>query len=78
MRFTCKKNDLMQGLNIAGRTVAQKSSLSAIEGITEYAEKNDVDLIIMGRRGLVAFRGALGSVSYGILRATDVPVLTIK
>ncbi|MCI7504449.1 MAG: universal stress protein [Coriobacteriaceae bacterium] len=53
-------------------------NLSAIEGITEYAEKNDVDLIIMGRRGLGAFRGALGSVSYGILRATDVPVLTIK
>ena len=53
-------------------------NLSAIEGITEYAEKNEVDLIIMGRRGLGAFRGALGSVSYGILRATDVPVLTIK
>ena len=33
MRFTCEKNILMQGLNIAGRTVAQKSSLSAIEGI---------------------------------------------
>ena len=33
MRFTCEKNTLMQGLNIAGRTVAQKSSLSAIEGI---------------------------------------------
>ena len=33
MRFTCEKNALMQGLNIAGRTVAQKSSLSAIEGI---------------------------------------------
>ena len=33
MRFTCEKNVLLQGLNIAGRTVAQKSSLSAIEGI---------------------------------------------
>ena len=33
MRFTCEKNTLLQGLNIAGRTVAQKSSLSAIEGI---------------------------------------------
>ena len=33
MRFTCEKNLLMQGLNIAGRTVAQKSSLSVIEGI---------------------------------------------
>ncbi len=33
MRFTCEKNMLVTGLNIAGRTVAQKSSLSVIEGI---------------------------------------------
>jgi len=33
MRFTCEKNMLVQGLNIAGRTVAAKSSLSVIEGI---------------------------------------------
>ena len=33
MRFTCEKSFLLQGLNIAGRTVAQKSNLSVIEGI---------------------------------------------
>ena len=33
MRFTCEKDMLVAGLNIAGRTVAQKSSLSVIEGI---------------------------------------------
>ena len=33
MRFTCEKSLLVQGLNIAGRTVAQKSSLSVLEGI---------------------------------------------
>ena len=33
MRFTCEKSFLLQGLNLAGRTVAQKSSLSALEGI---------------------------------------------
>ena len=33
MRFTCEKNMLVNGLNITGRTVAQKSALSAIEGI---------------------------------------------
>ena len=33
MRFTCEKNMLVAGLNIAGRAVAQKSSLSVIEGI---------------------------------------------
>lgn len=33
MRFTCEKNTLVSGLNIACRTVAVKSSLSVIEGI---------------------------------------------
>jgi len=33
MRFTCEKSMLVQALNIASRTVAQKSSLSVLEGI---------------------------------------------
>ncbi len=33
MRFTCEKNMLVTGLNIASRAVAQKSTLSVIEGI---------------------------------------------
>ena len=33
MRFTCEKSMLVQGLNIASRTVAQKSSLSVLEGV---------------------------------------------
>ena len=33
MRFTCEKSMLMAGLSITSRTVAQKSVLSAIEGI---------------------------------------------
>jgi len=33
MRFTCEKSMLLTGLNITGRAVAQKSSLSVIEGI---------------------------------------------
>ena len=40
MRFTCEKNVLVQGLNIAGRTVAAKSSLSVIEGILCRAGEN--------------------------------------
>ena len=33
MRFTCEKSMLVTGLNITGRTVAQKSALSVLEGI---------------------------------------------
>ena len=40
MRFTCEKSILVAGLNITGRTVAQKSALSAIEGILCRAHGN--------------------------------------
>ena len=33
MRFTCEKSQLVTGLGVAGRTVAQKSTLTSIEGI---------------------------------------------
>lgn len=51
---------------------------SPVQGLVEYAKSHDCDLIVMGRRGLGTVRGMLGSVSYGILRATDTPVLTVK
>ena len=40
MRFTCEKSMLVNGLNITSRTVAQKSSLSVIEGILCRAGNN--------------------------------------
>lgn len=51
---------------------------SAVSGITEYASNHDCDLIVMGRRGVGGIRGVLGSVSYGVLRSVDIPVLTVK
>lgn len=38
MRFTCEKSMLVAGLNITGRTVSQKSTISALEGILCQAE----------------------------------------
>lgn len=51
---------------------------SPVNGLSAYAKERDCDLIVMGRRGLGAIRGMLGSVSYGILRSVDIPVLTVK
>ena len=51
---------------------------SAVDGIIDYASDHSCDLIVMGRRGLGAIRGLLGSVSYGVIRATTTPVLTVK
>lgn len=47
-------------------------------GICEYAEENDIDMIVMGRRGLGHLRSMLGSVSYAVLHEAEVPVLTVK
>ena len=49
-----------------------------IETIIDAAKHYDCDLIVMGSRGLGAIRGAIGSVSYGILRSDDIPVLVVK
>ncbi len=49
-----------------------------VDGIIHYVEDRSCDLVVMGRRGLGALRGMLGSVSFGVLRAVDVPVLTVK
>lgn len=49
-----------------------------IETIIDAAKHYDCDLIVMGSRGLGAIRGAIGSVSYGILRSVDIPVLVVK
>ena len=51
---------------------------SPVEGIADYVTSHDIDLVVMGRRGLGALRGMIGSVSFGVLRSVDVPVLTVK
>ena len=51
---------------------------SPVEGIADYVREHGIDLVIMGRRGLGALRGMIGSVSFGVLRSVDVPVLTVK
>ncbi len=54
------------------------TAFSPVEGISRYVQSHDVDLIVMGRRGLGGLRGMLGSVSYGVLHAIDIPILTVK
>lgn len=48
------------------------------EVICDYAKENDIDCIVMGRRGLSVIRAALGSVSSAVLRGVDLPVLVVK
>lgn len=47
--------------------------------ITEYAEENDIDLIMMGTHGRRGLRRRLiGSVTEKVVRTSDVPVLTVR
>lgn len=51
----------------------------ASQEIMEYTEKEKVDLVILGSRGLGAFKGMLlGSVSHRIVQQADCHVLVIK
>ena len=51
----------------------------AVEGLVEAAEEPGVELVVVGARGLGALeRLVLGSVSDGVLRRVDRPVLVVK
>lgn len=42
MQFTCEKSALSLAFSVAGRTAAQKSALTALEGILCRAENNEL------------------------------------
>ena len=46
--------------------------------ILNYAYDHECDLIVMGCRGLNALQGMIGSVSYAVLRSSEVPVFVVK
>ena len=47
--------------------------------ITQYAREKECDHIVMGRRGLGSFTGALlGSVAHKTLQLADPPVVLVK
>lgn len=52
---------------------------SPVKGITEYAARNHVDLIVMGTRGLGGFkRLLLGSVAGGVVSYADCSVMVVR
>lgn len=52
---------------------------SAGEGVSEYASKNDIDLIVVGTRGRGGLeRLVLGSVADGVVHHARCPVLVVR
>jgi nucleotide-binding universal stress UspA family protein len=59
--------------------VVLDGATSVVQSITEYAEKNDVGLIVVGTRGLGGFKKlVLGSVSSGLVNHASCSVLVVR
>lgn len=73
-----------EGLGHVVDEVADQVVIEVIPGyapapdLLAHAKKVNADLIVMGSRGLGAIRGMLGSVSYAVLRESEIPVLVAK
>ena len=64
---------------IKPRTAIVESMNSPVRGITDYSEKNMIDLIVVGTRGLGSFkRLLLGSVASGVVHYAHCSVLVIR
>jgi len=58
---------------------AVRRGVAASPAILEYAEENDIDVIVMGSHGRRGFRRLLlGSVAEEVIRAGQWPVLTVR
>lgn len=65
--------------DITARTEVIESPMSVVGTIIDYAEKNSVDLIIMGSRGRTGFKKLLlGSVASGVVTYAPCPVMVVK
>ena len=63
--------------NIPVKAVIEKGDPST--AINMYVNKNAIDIVIMGTRGLTSLKGmVLGSVSQKFIHMTDRPVMLIK
>ena len=69
---------LLDNLNPEQVTIEVIPGYTPAADLLNYAGKVNADLIVMGSRGLGAIRGVLGSVSYAVLRESEIPVLVIK
>lgn len=64
------------GVNLKTQTIKAESSV--VDEITGYAEKEDIDLIVIGIRSVSEFRFMLGSTATGVVVNAPCPVLVVK
>lgn len=71
------KKAAAQGVGLRTEMIA--SPTSVVPAIVDYAEKNEVDLIVMGTKGRSGFtKLLLGSVASGVVTYASWPVMVVK
>lgn len=69
---------LAEGLDIAGETHTEVLAGAPGPTLREFADQQDMDLVVVGRRGRGLSKRLLGSVSADIIERSSVPVLVIE
>src|SRR5699024_1649961 len=74
-----KANFVGDNVTVYPKVLIAHSQRNAGHAIVEYADENEIDMIIIGSRGLGNVRGKiLGSVSNQVVQRADCHVLVIK
>ncbi|HUK27112.1 MAG TPA: universal stress protein [Candidatus Acidoferrales bacterium] len=70
---------LAEAENVKATRLTQEYSFSVVETILEQGDKSNVDLIVIGTRGLTGFKKLLvGSVSSGVISHAHCSVLIVR
>ncbi len=72
-----KQGASAKGLDIQTEVISDVISITKV--IVEYAEKNDVNLIVLGTRGISGIKKLLlGSTASGVVTYSHCPVMVVK
>lgn len=78
-RLVYKVKDKAIENDITVKTDVLVGYTSVVKAIVEYAEKNKMDLIVLGSRGMTGFKKMpLGSVASGVVTYAHCPVMVVK
>ena len=77
--FVRRVVDMANTAGVKANSAVQESHGSTVEGITNYALGEHLDLIVIGTRGLSGFKKlVIGSVSSGVVNHAHCPVLVVR
>ena len=71
-----KESNKVENVDVSAHIVHSSSS---VDGILSFADKNNIDLIVMGSHGRSGIKKlVLGSVASGVVTKSNCPVLIVK